>query len=38
MLIDLKITLVKLCEGNKDKRMQELKDSLESKDFEVTMG
>ncbi|KAG1733175.1 hypothetical protein EDD22DRAFT_960248 [Suillus occidentalis] len=34
MLIDLKITLVKLCEGNKDKRMQELKDSLESKDFE----
>ncbi|KIK34740.1 hypothetical protein CY34DRAFT_17510 [Suillus luteus UH-Slu-Lm8-n1] len=34
MLIDLRITLVKLCEGNKDKRMQELKDSLESKDFE----
>ncbi|KAG2055884.1 hypothetical protein BDR06DRAFT_1006717 [Suillus hirtellus] len=33
MLIDLKITLIKLCEGNKMKRMQELKDALESKDF-----
>ncbi|KAG1761024.1 hypothetical protein EDD22DRAFT_954434 [Suillus occidentalis] len=34
MLIDLKITLIKLCEGNKAKKMQELKDALESKDFE----
>ncbi|KAG1750075.1 hypothetical protein EDB19DRAFT_1904327 [Suillus lakei] len=34
MLIDLKITLIKLCEGNRAKRMQELKDALESKDFE----
>ncbi|KAG1873406.1 hypothetical protein C8R48DRAFT_769841 [Suillus tomentosus] len=34
MLIDLKITLIKLCEGNKARRMQELKDALESKDFE----
>ncbi|KAG1851925.1 hypothetical protein F4604DRAFT_1933861 [Suillus subluteus] len=34
MLIDLKITLIKLCKGNKVKRMQELKDALESKDFE----
>ncbi|KAG1813147.1 uncharacterized protein BJ212DRAFT_1482616 [Suillus subaureus] len=33
MLIDLKITLIKLCEGNRVKRMQELKDALESKDF-----
>lgn len=37
MLIDLKITLIKLCEVNRAKRMQELKDALESKDFEVTM-
>ncbi|KAG2051956.1 hypothetical protein BDR06DRAFT_1059594 [Suillus hirtellus] len=37
MLIDLKIMLIKLCEGNKMKRMQELKDALESKDFKVTM-
>jgi hypothetical protein len=36
MLLDLKITLIKLCEGNKARRMQELKDTLESKDFEVT--
>ncbi|KAG2119031.1 uncharacterized protein F5147DRAFT_767775 [Suillus discolor] len=34
MLIDLKITLIKLCEVNRAKRMQELKDALESKDFE----
>ncbi|KAG1789784.1 uncharacterized protein HD556DRAFT_1446791 [Suillus plorans] len=34
MLVDLKITLVKLCQGNKATRMQELKDALESKDFE----
>ncbi|KAG2156929.1 uncharacterized protein EDB93DRAFT_1247117 [Suillus bovinus] len=34
MLIDLKITLVKLCQGNKARRLQELKDALESKDFE----
>ncbi|KAG1735637.1 uncharacterized protein EDB91DRAFT_1250471 [Suillus paluster] len=34
MLIDLKITLVKLYEVNKAKRLQELKDALESKDFE----
>jgi hypothetical protein len=37
MLIDLKITLIKLFEVNRAKRMQELKDALESKDFEVTM-
>ncbi|KAG2122905.1 hypothetical protein DEU56DRAFT_917613 [Suillus clintonianus] len=34
MLIDLKITLIKLYEVNKAKRLQELKDALESKDFE----
>ncbi|KAG2086476.1 hypothetical protein BD769DRAFT_1681114 [Suillus cothurnatus] len=34
MLVDLKITLIKLCQGNKARRMQELKDALESKDFE----
>ncbi|KAG1797046.1 uncharacterized protein HD556DRAFT_1441211 [Suillus plorans] len=34
MLIDLKVTLIKLCEGNKASKMQELKDALESKDFE----
>ncbi|KAG2112491.1 hypothetical protein BD769DRAFT_1391922 [Suillus cothurnatus] len=34
MLLDLKITLIKLCEGNKARRMQEIKDTLESKDFE----
>ncbi|KAG1800658.1 hypothetical protein EV424DRAFT_1545625 [Suillus variegatus] len=34
MLIDLKITLIKLCQGNKARRLQELKDALESKDFE----
>ncbi|KAG2086657.1 uncharacterized protein F5147DRAFT_791703 [Suillus discolor] len=37
MIIDLKITLIKLCKVNRAKRMQELKDALESKDFEVTM-
>ena len=36
MLLDLKITLIKFCEGNMAKRLQELKDALESKDFEVT--
>jgi type III secretory pathway component EscU len=35
MLIDLKITLIKLCKGNRAKKMQELKDALESKDFKV---
>ncbi|KAG1768097.1 hypothetical protein EV702DRAFT_1050113 [Suillus placidus] len=37
MVIDLKVTLIKLCEGNNAKRMQELKDTLELKDFEVTI-
>ncbi|KAG1735384.1 hypothetical protein EDB19DRAFT_1830238 [Suillus lakei] len=37
MLIDLKIILIKLCEGNKVKRMQELKDALELKDFETNL-
>ncbi|KAG2121100.1 hypothetical protein DEU56DRAFT_760796 [Suillus clintonianus] len=34
MLLDLKITLIKFSEGNAVKRLQELKDALESKDFE----
>ncbi|KAG1834872.1 hypothetical protein EV424DRAFT_1532062 [Suillus variegatus] len=38
MLIDLKVTLIKLCEGNKASKMQELKDALESKDFELVRG